>query len=253
MPRYFIKLSYEGTNYHGWQIQDNVKTVQEEVNKALSTILGTEITCTGCGRTDTGVHATDFYAHFDTDNVTTPYSDFTYKVNGCLPPDIALHEIYDVGKEANSRFDATSRSYVYKIITKKDVFAKHAYFHYKKMDLQLMNSCTQLLLAHTDFSCFSKSHTQTHTNDCDITEAQWIAEDVKLEFRISANRFLRGMVRAIVGTLLEVGEGKISKEDFKKILADKDRSNAGFSVPANGLFLTRVDYPDGYFGNSLKM
>ncbi|MBL4658623.1 MAG: tRNA pseudouridine(38-40) synthase TruA [Flavobacteriales bacterium] len=262
MARYFIRLSYEGTNYHGWQVQDNVATVQAEINKALPTITGTDISCTGCGRTDTGVHASDFYAHFDlptlrlrsvepsqagADKLDLSHLDFIYKVNGCLPGDIAVHELYEVAEDANTRFDATSRSYIYKIITRKDVFVKHAYFHYKEMNLEDMNSCTKLLLNHTDFSCFSKAHTQTHTNDCDITVAAWVSEGTKLEFRITANRFLRGMVRAIVGTLLEVGEGKISLDDFKTILADKDRSNAGYSVPAQGLFLTRVEYPKGYF------
>lgn len=248
MVRYFIQLSYDGTHYHGWQIQDNVVTVQEEVNQALSKILGTKITCTGCGRTDSGVHASDFYAHFDTDQIISPHPDFLYKVNGCLPIDIAVHELYSVGADANCRFDASSRSYIYHIITEKDVFHRqYSYFHYNVLNLELMNEAAQLLLIHTDFSCFSKAHTQTHTNDCDITEATWVAEGNKIEFRITANRFLRGMVRAIVGTLLEVGEGKISQDDFTKILKDRDRSKAGFSVPAQGLFLSNVNYPTGYF------
>jgi len=246
MGRYFIKLSYKGTNYHGWQIQDNANTVQAEVNKALTTILGKEISCTGCGRTDTGVHASAFYAHFDHGDSN---SDIIYKLNGCLPEDIAIHNIYRMADEANSRFDAISRSYEYKIITKKDVCSgQFVYFHYKELNLELMKDCASLLLDHRDFSCFSKANTQTKTNDCDITEAEWIEGDQKLEFRITANRFLRGMVRAIVGTLLEIGEAKISKDDFVRILEGKDRSSAGYSVPAQGLFLTKVDYPEGYLG-----
>ncbi|HIA06021.1 MAG TPA: tRNA pseudouridine(38-40) synthase TruA [Flavobacteriales bacterium] len=246
MARYFIKLSYDGSNYHGWQIQANANTVQAEINKALSSVIGQRITCTGCGRTDTGVHAAEFYAHFDTKYV--PHSsDLIYKINGCLPGDIAVHKLYPVGDQANSRFDAISRSYKYRIIMRKNVFSQsYSYYHYKQVDLSAMNSCSSLLLEHTDFSCFSKSKTQTKTNSCYITEAKWTANDQELEFRITANRFLRGMVRAIVGTMLDVGEGKISQEDFVKTLESMDRTQAGYSVPARGLFLDKVSYPDGY-------
>ena len=264
MARYFIRLSYDGSNYHGWQIQDNARSVQGEINKALSTIIGEETTCTGCGRTDAGVHATEFYAHFDlpaclpdgqvnqqagANRISAPASDFIYKLNGCLPRDIAISNLYDVPEQANSRFDAVFRSYSYHIITRKDVFAgAFAHFHYKKLNMEVMNRCSKVLLEHTDFSCFSRSNTQTKTNNCDIIGVEWLESEGKLEFRISANRFLRGMVRAIVGTLLEVGEGKTSESDFAKILESKNRTKAGSSVPAQGLFLSKVVYPNGYFG-----
>jgi len=249
MARYFIRLSYDGTNYHGWQIQDNAQTVQGQVNKALGIIFEQDIACTGCGRTDTGVHASGFYAHFDVAAFSDSGDDIVYKLNGCLPVDIAIDQIYLVDDEANSRFDAVSRSYTYHIITKKNVFAgAHAYFHYKPVDVNSMNRCAGVLLKHTDFSCFSRSNTQTKTNNCDIIEAKWTQDKQRLDFDITANRFLRGMVRAIVGTMLEVGAGKLSEADFTNILESKDRTKAGFSVPAQGLFLSKVLYPDGYFG-----
>ncbi|MBL4755298.1 MAG: tRNA pseudouridine(38-40) synthase TruA [Flavobacteriales bacterium] len=249
MARYFIRLSYDGTNYHGWQIQQNAVTVQEELNNALSTIIEKDISCTGCGRTDAGVHASDFYAHFDAAIISEPFPKLIYKLNGRLPDDIAIHELYRVHNEANARFDAVSRSYSYRIITMKNVFAgPYAYFHYHKVNMDAMNRCGQLLLKHTDFSCFSRSNTQTRTNNCDILDVEWLESEGKLEFRISANRFLRGMVRAIVGTLLEVGAGKISEDDFIKILDGQDRTKAGYSVPARGLFLNKVTYPEGYWG-----
>ena len=248
MARYFIRLSYDGTNYHGWQIQDNAATVQEELNSALSTIIEKDISCTGCGRTDAGVHASEFYAHFDASIISDPYPSLIYKLNGRLPGDIAVHQLYHVDDEANSRFDAISRSYSYRINTQKDAFAgPYVYFHYQKVNLDVMNRCGKILQQHTDFSCFSRSNTQTKTNNCDIIDVEWLEREGKLEFRISANRFLRGMVRAIVGTLLEVGAGKISEDDFIKILEGKDRTKAGYSVPARGLFLNKVTYPDGYF------
>lgn len=246
MARYFIKLSYDGSNYHGWQIQANADTVQTEINKALSTVIGQTTACTGCGRTDAGVHAAEFYAHFDAKSAAIS-PDILYKLNGCLPGDIAVHKLHVVNDDANSRFDAISRSYKYQIITGKDVFSQpYAYYHYKHVDLPAMNSCANLLLQHKDFSCFSRSNTQTKTNICQITEAGWTSRNQKLEFRITANRFLRGMVRAIVGTMLNIGEGKMSELDFLSTLDSKDRTRAGYSVPAHGLFLDKVSYPDGY-------
>ena len=246
MARYFIKLSYDGSNYHGWQIQVNANSIQTELNTALSTIVGQTTACTGCGRTDAGVHAAEFYAHFDAKSAAIS-PDFIYKINGCLPSDIAVHKLYAVNDDANSRFDAISRSYKYQIITRKDVFSQpYAYYYYRRLDLSAMNICAEALLEHKDFSCFSKSKTQTKTNICCITEARWTTNDQKLEFRITANRFLRGMVRAIVGTMLNIGEGKMSKQDFLSTLDSKDRTKAGYSVPAHGLFLDKVSYPDGY-------
>lgn len=244
MARYFLKLSYKGTNYHGWQIQDNANTVQQEVNTALSTVLNEPIQCTGCGRTDTGVHATEFYAHFDSDVETLKGEELIFKLNGCLPTDISAKELYAVPSESNVRFDATSRTYQYFISQTKDPFlVEQSYFLFGVLDLGEINKATRELLNYEDFTSFSKSNTQTKTNLCTITKAEWIAENQKLTFTISANRFLRGMVRAIVGTLLEVGHGKISVADFKKIIEAKDRTQAGYSVPPAGLHLTNIQYP----------
>ncbi len=249
MQRYFIQLSYKGTAYHGWQVQENTpNTVQQVLNKAISKILNEPITVTGCGRTDTGVHAKDFYAHFDSskENLTDNAEKIIHQFNSVLPHDVVAHKIVAVKPEANSRFDAVSRTYQYIITKKKDPFLIDAAYHcHAGLNTEAMNKAAVVLLEYTDFSSFSKSNTQTFTNNCKITEAFWKEQGDLLIFTISADRFLRNMVRAIVGTLLEVGENKLTIEALKKVIESKNRSNAGFSVPAGGLYLTEVRYPMG--------
>lgn len=246
LQRYFIKLAYNGTNYHGWQLQENSHTVQAELNHALSTVFCEKVETTGCGRTDTGVHAKEYYAHFDSERIDLDDKDLLFKINKFLPKDIGLGKIFKVNEAAHARFDAISRTYHYYISRVKDPFMHgSSYYLYGQLDLDLMNKATRLLFEYTDFSCFSKSRTQVKTNDCTIKEATWEDKGDVLIFKISANRFLRNMVRAIVGTLIETGRKQISLEDFKNIIENKNRSGAGFSVPAEGLFLTKIDYPEG--------
>ncbi len=240
--RYFIKLAYNGTNYHGWQCQPNAVSVQETLNKAFSVVLNSEINLMGAGRTDTGVHAKEMYAHFDFET-TFDYQNLVHKLNSYLPKDIVVYNITPVVNEAHARFDATKRTYEYHIHSFKDVFLQDQswYFH-QNLDLDLMNEASKLLFNHTDFQCFSKVNTDVNTFDCTIFEAYWTQGDQKLIFTISANRFLRNMVRAIVGTLVYVGLHKITLEDFNEIIKSKNRDKAGFSVPAHGLYLTKIDY-----------
>lgn len=240
--RYFIKLAYNGTQYHGWQCQPNASSVQETVNKAVSVILNSEINLMGAGRTDTGVHATEMYAHFDFEK---PFDlkSIVHKLNSYLPKDIVVYAVIPVPDEAHARFDATKRTYEYHINTFKDAFLQDGswYFH-KKLDLDSMNEASKLLFNHTDFQCFSKVNTDVNTFDCTIFEAYWQQKDNQIVFTISANRFLRNMVRSIVGTLVNVGLHKISLDDFNEIIKSKNREKAGFSVPAHGLYLTKIEY-----------
>lgn len=240
--RYFIELSYKGTNYHGWQIQPEANSIQAEINKAIATILQKEVNVVGAGRTDAGVHASQMYAHFDTEIKLN--SDFVYKFNSILPNDIVIHSLSKVADEAHARFDAVSRSYEYRIWLGRNPFLLETTWqlHQQKLDVDLMNEAAKVLLEYTDFECFSKVKTDVKTFDCTVTNAEWKQEGQNLTFYISANRFLRNMVRAIVGTLIDVGLGKKTVEDFKKIIKSKKRSEAGLSVPAQGLFLTEVKY-----------
>ena len=240
--RYFIEIAYDGTAYHGWQIQPNAISVQEKLNSCLSTILREEIHIQGAGRTDTGVHARQTFAHFDVKK--TLDLDFINRCNSILPADIQLINYKKVNSSYHSRFDAVSRTYEYIISTAKDPFyINKAFYFFKDLDLDLMNKASQLLLLEKDFTSFSKLHTQTKTNDCTLSEAIWHKKNHFLIFNIKADRFLRNMVRSIVGTLIEVGLKKITIDDFKIIIASKDRKNAGFSVPACGLYLKSVEYP----------
>lgn len=251
--RYFIQLSYNGTSYHGWQIQDNTpKTIQQQLNEALSTVLNETIETTGCGRTDTGVHAKDYYAHFDALNVDliSAKAKWVYKINSVLPADIALKNIIKVNNEASSRFDATSRTYEYLITTVKDPFLiDKAYFFSNELNIDLMNKACKCLFDYIDFSCFSKSNTQTFTNNCKIMKAEWERRGELIVFTIQADRFLRNMVRAIVGTMMDIGKGKMTLEEFKQVIESKNRSEAGFSVPASGLYLLNITYPENYFND----
>lgn len=245
VSRYFIELSYNGKNYHGWQIQQNAITIQEVLNNKLSTLLNQEIYVVGCGRTDTGVHASQFFAHFDIETKLNEIEKLIFKLNRFLPEDIAIHNIFEVNKDASSRFDAISRTYKYYISLNKSPFIVDTSYQITyNFDIDKMNKASEILYNYKDFSCFSKSGTQTATNNCEITFANWEKIDGKLIFAITANRFLRNMVRAIVGTLIEIGKGDIEPEEIKNIIKSKSRSKAGTSAPAKGLFLTEIQYPE---------
>jgi tRNA pseudouridine38-40 synthase len=241
--RYFIELAYNGTNYHGWQSQPNAKSVQETLTKALSTVLKTNIEIVGAGRTDAGVHAKQMFAHFDfEEELEIPL--LIYKLNSFLPKDISIFNFHKVHDDAHARFDAKKRTYEYHIHSQKDVFDSNgSWYHQNKLNINAMNEACKILLNHTDFECFSKIHTDVFTFNCKIYEAFWQQNNTKLVFTIAADRFLRNMVRAIVGTMINIGLEKISIDDFNKIIESKDRSQAGFSVPAHGLYLTKVEYP----------
>lgn len=244
--RYFIELAYDGTSYHGWQIQENATSVQEVLNKALATILREQVETIGCGRTDTGVHARQLYAHFDSGLLLNSQQSLIKSadsLNAILPDTIAVKRIIPVHAEAHARFDAVSRSYEYHVHFEKDPFKiNHSWQLRDKPDIALMNNAAKMMMQYTDFSCFSKSNTQTFTNNCKITRAEWIYGNNCLVFHISADRFLRNMVRAIVGTLMLVGRKEIAPEEVRAIIESKNRGNAGTSVPACGLYLTEVKY-----------
>jgi len=241
--RYFIKLAYNGTHYHGWQSQPNAITVQESLEKALSLLFKTSIQLVGAGRTDSGVHATEMFAHFDFPDLLD--SDFWVpKLNSYLPKDIVIYNILSVEADAHARFDATSRTYEYYINSFKDVFLNdQSWYHHHPLDLEKMNEAAAYLLNYSDFECFSKTNTDVFTYNCKISEAFWQKKDNQLLFAITADRFLRNMVRAIVGTLVNIGQGKMEVTQMKTIIESKNRSEAGFSAPAHGLYLTRIKYP----------
>jgi len=247
--RYFIRLCYKGTKYHGWQIQPNSSTVQEVLNKDLSLILNEQIEVTGAGRTDTGVHAKVFYAHFDSsvnDLHTEP--NLVFKLNGILPKDIAVKEILKVKPDAHARFDAISRTYEYHITRIKDPFLTDlAHFIYGDLDFESMQKAATLLTEVSDFTSFSKVDSDVKTNICKVYQALWSIDSEKIIFTITADRFLRDMIRAIVGTLLDIGFGRTTINDFPNIIEKKDRSAAGNSVPAKGLFLADIQYPPDIF------
>ncbi|GAB4164488.1 MAG: tRNA pseudouridine(38-40) synthase TruA [Winogradskyella sp.] len=242
--RYFLELSYNGKAYHGWQNQPNAISVQEVLEKALSTILKETITIVGAGRTDAGVHASQMFAHFDFEENFNS-EDLTYKLNSFLPNDIAVHSIFKVTDEAHARFDALSRTYHYRVSTLKNVFDyDYAYQMHLPLDLEAMNQACKILFDYKDFQCFSKSNTDVKTYNCDIMEAFWTKKGNELWFTIKANRFLRNMVRAVVGTMIKIGLNKIDPQDLHQIIVSKDRGKAGFSVPAHGLYLVNIEYPE---------
>ncbi len=246
--RYFIQLAYQGTHYFGWQIQSNHNSVQAEIERALTQLNSNQkIEITGCGRTDTGVHASDYFAHFELDKEIELHH-WAYKLNLMLPGDIAIKNIFAVAPTLHARFDAISRTYEYRIHTSKDPFVFNScWVNNLKLDLEKIQQACDLMKTHTDFECFSKVHTDVTNFNCQIHKIEWHQTENGYLFRISANRFLRNMVRAVVGTLIEVGTGKISAPEFEEILHSKNRSKAGTSVPANGLTLVKIDYPDGSF------
>jgi len=243
--RYFLELAYDGTAYHGWQIQQNALSVQSLINKALSTICRQEIETLGCGRTDTGVHARQLFAHADIPvDIDVMNPRFLLSLNAMLSYEIVVKRFIKVAPDAHARFDASLRSYEYHIHFSKDPFLHNlSWLLRDKPNTGLMNKAAELMMEYRDFSCFSKSNTQTFTNNCVISRAEWLQKDQGIVFHISADRFLRNMVRAIVGTLVRIGKNEMDVENIRGIIESKNRSNAGESVPACGLFLTEVKYP----------
>ena len=249
MPfRYFIKLAFDGTQYHGWQYQENALTVQQVVTEALSTLLNKKVELTGCGRTDTGVHAHEYYAHFNSESEISDSHKLTYQLNSLLPHDIVIYFIKQVDPQLHARYSAIKRTYLYYINYKRNPFNKlYNYTVHQNLDIDAMNDACLVLKEYSDFSCFSKTHTQVNNFKCILYEAYWTKTNDQLIFTITANRFLRNMVRAIVGTLIEMGQGKKNMSEFRQVLENRDRSEAGVSVPAKGLFLEKVIYPEGSF------
>jgi tRNA pseudouridine38-40 synthase len=247
--RYFIFLSYRGTQYHGWQAQPNSVTIQKILDKALSTILSEEISTTGAGRTDTGVHALMFCAHFDSkSDYLANRKNIVYKLNGYLPPDISVNRIRMVKSDTNARFSAISRTYKYFITRHKNPFSlDSAWFVHGNIFVDKMNEAASILNRYNEFTSFSKLHSDNKTDICKISYAKWDEIDDKLVFTITADRFLRNMVRAIVGTLVDVGTGKIDIKMFEEIILACDRSKASKSAPAKGLFLSGIEYPENIF------
>ena len=244
-PRYFMRLAYDGTNYHGWQRQPNGHSVQAEMEAALRKLLRqTTVVTIGCGRTDTGVHASEFFLHFNAEKEIVNIPDLLFKINQLLPWDIAVFDIYPVHNKAHARFDAIERSYEYHIHQVRDPFVHRFSTYYPwELDVDAMNKAAQLLIKKGDFACFCKAGGGQKTTICDVREARWVQNGSKLVFHITADRFLRNMVRAVVGTLIMVGRGKLTMEEMKDVLESGNRSMAGESVKASGLSLTRVVYP----------
>ena len=241
--RYFITLSYDGTRFHGWQIQPNGISVQGELQRCLSLLIRQEIQVTGAGRTDTGVHARMMVAHFDTE-ASINCQQLRYRLNKILPNDIAIQHVEPVDNELHARFSATSRTYHYYIHTTKNPFLRHysCELHYP-LDFDLMNQAAAILLEYDDFGAFCKSHADVKTTLCQVTKAEWTQlSDDSWQFEITANRFLRNMVRAVVGTLIEVGRKRLSLQEFRKVIEGKRRTEAGESMPGNALFLERITY-----------
>ena len=244
--RYFIELSYDGTPFVGWQRQPYGDSVQSCLENALSILFRKPLSIVGAGRTDAGVHAHQLFAHVDIYEHID--QDLTFRLNKLLPKEIAVRNIFAVAHNAHARFDAVSRSYCYHITTQKNPFLqKRSYQFTKPLDVELMNQAAKILIDHDDFKCFSKSKTDVKTYICDIQHAHWQQDGSELVFSIQANRFLRNMVRAIVGTLIEVGLRKISISDLEVILTSRDRNQAGYSVPGHGLYLEKVNYPKHIF------
>ena len=241
--RYFVWFSYDGTAYHGWQIQPNGNSVQAELQRALSTLLREEISVTGAGRTDAGVHARQMVAHFDFSEAID-LEQLAYKLNRILPCDIAVDRVELVDDDMHARFSATSRTYHYYIHTKKDPFSRpySTELHYE-LDFDKMNEAGRILMTYNDFGAFCKSHSDVKTTLCRVTKAEWVqTSETSWYFEITANRFLRNMVRAVVGTLIDVGRGRLTLDDFRKVIEGKRRTAAGESMPANALFLENIRY-----------
>jgi tRNA pseudouridine38-40 synthase len=246
MNRYFLEVSYKGANYAGFQVQENAVTVQWEVEKVLRVYFRENVPLTGSSRTDTGVHALQNYFHFDSP-VDIPQK-VVYNLNAMLPADIAINRLVAVKEGAHARFDAIAREYEYFIYKAKAPFlADRAYFFPYTLDLPLMQEAARLVLANRDFTSFAKRNSQVNNHNCTIIYSEWVERGECLVYRVKANRFLRGMVRGLVGTMLQVGRGKLGLEGFRQVIEARDCSKADFSVPGHGLFLVKVEYPEGYF------
>lgn len=249
--RYFTEFEYNGSRYHGWQNQPNALSVQEVMERAFGMLLHQPIDLTAAGRTDTGVHARMMVAHFDTETAIEAPEQLCFKLNGLLPEDIAIHWIRPVREDAHARFDATSRTYEYWLMQRKSAFSDKLITRtYFQLDFERMNDACEVLLEEKDFASFCKAHTDVKTTLCDVRRAYWRPAEGQADtwvFTIEADRFLRNMVRATVGTLIEVGRGKLSKDDLRRILREKSRCAAGQSMPADGLYLTHISYPEELF------
>jgi len=243
MPRYFIQLGYKGTAYHGFQVQDNARTIQSELQRALFILFKNDIVLTGSSRTDAGVHAIQNFFHFDTD--LSVQAKQVYNLNAILPPDICVRDIQQVAPTAHCRFDAIAREYHYYIYTRKDPFMEDRGWHYPyHLDIELLNKAADLLKKYTDFTSFAKRNTQVFTHNCSIETSKWeLLDEHTLRYTVKANRFLRGMVRGLVGTMVKVGRGNINLAEFENIITAKDCRKADFSTPPQGLFLVKVIYP----------
>lgn len=244
--RFFIRLAYDGSLYNGWQVQPNGRSLQATLEESMAVCFGQKIEVTGAGRTDTGVHAAEMYAHFDLsfDIGEEKFPQTIWKLNNLLPTDIVVYDIIPVGADAHARFDAVSRTYRYHILTRKNPFRERFCWYWQgRLDVEIMNGAAEMLLGKHDFQCFSKVNTDVSNFLCEVTEAFWKEEGDELVFTITANRFLRNMVRAIVGTLYDIGRGKTRPSEIKSIMESHNRSKAGSSVPAKGLILTRIVYP----------
>lgn len=254
MPRYFLHMAYDGTAYYGWQVQPDQPTVQQVMEVAISTLLREDVGITGAGRTDTGVHASCFVVHFDTRTPIDTMPDYAgleqwvFKLNRFLPPDIVVYEAKEVAEDLHARFSATYRTYHYQISTVKPLYnRKYAHYLYGRLDTKAIQRCCQVVLDTRDFTSFSKLHTDVKTNLCQVTGIEWVTLEDGYRFEIRADRFLRNMVRSIVGTLLEVGMGKLDEKGFREIIDARDRGRAGQSVPAKGLFLVDIGYGSKVF------
>ncbi len=244
MRRYFMQLAYKGTNFYGWQRQKKQITVQQSLERALSTALREQITVMGAGRTDSGVHAKFYVAHFDAESAFDP-AQLVKRINGLTPPDIYVHKIFEPPVKAHARFDALSRTYKYFVHTRPNPFIEEfSCYVYKRLDYEKMQQAAQVLFDYEDFKAFSKAHSGTRHYLCKIYESRWERQDDKLIYTVKANRFLRNMVRAIVGTLLDIGYGRYTIDDMRRIIEARDRKAASVSAPANGLFLVDIEYPE---------
>lgn len=243
VPRYFIELAYDGSAYHGWQVQPNASSVQDRINHALSLICRTETLCTGCGRTDTGVHASRFYVHFDT-NESLEESSFLFRINGILPLDIRVYRLHAVEDSAHARFDAIRRSYSYYITNVNTPFLRnYSWYRYEALDIETMNKAAATCIGRHDFASFGKSGGANTGTECEVMECFWQAYADGVYFQVTANRFLRGMVRAMAGTFLEVSKGVLQPDEISNLIQSGNRSLAGQSVPPQGLFLEEIAYP----------
>ena len=246
MNRYFLEVSYLGTNYGGFQVQKNATTIQSEVEKALEILFHTTLSLTGSSRTDAGVHALQNYFHFDIDRIIQ--RDMMYNMNALLPKDIAVIDLKPVNRDNHCRFDAIARKYDYHIYRYKNPFlVDRAYYYPYSLDMSTLREAADVLFTHRDYKAFSKRRTQVQTYECSIIESEWSVQEGRVIYHVKGNRFLRGMVRGLVGTMLRVARGKISLQEFKRIIEDKNPAFVDFSVPAKGLFLKEVIYPDNYF------